>query len=57
MAELEEKIEEAEEKVSSYTRKKKANLVNEDNANITVEVINVTSEDKQLIDINSDIVT
>ena len=57
MAELEEKIEEAEEKVSSYTRKKKANLVNEDNANIPVEVINVTSEDKQLIDINSDIVT
>lgn len=57
MNEVEEVIEEKEEKVSSYTRKKKVNLVNEDNANIPIEVINVTSDDKELIDIHSDIVT
>ena len=58
MQEIEEKIENQEEiTVSSYKRKKKPNLVNEDNKNIPIERIDITSDDKNLVDINSDEIT
>ncbi len=58
MQEIEEKIEKQEEiTVSSYKRKKKPNLVNEENKNIPTERIDITSDEKDLIDINCDEIT
>ena len=58
MQEIEEKIEKQEEiTVSSYKRKKKPNLANEENKNIPTERIDITSDEKDLIDINCDEIT
>lgn len=60
MFDIEEKIEKQEEiTVSSYKKrkKKKPNLVNEYNKNIPTERIDITSDDKSLVDINSDEIT
>lgn len=54
---LEKKIEEeSTEKVASYIRKKKRNLVNED-VNLPVSIVHVTMDDPDLIDINQDKIT
>lgn len=54
---LEKKIEEeSTEKVASYIRKKKRNLVNED-INLPVSIVHVTMDDPDLIDINQDKIT